>query len=100
VSPKTQKRKASPDAPQKFQKLEDLPDALTCPEVSGVLRCTTGALAVRRHRRKSALPFFRDGKKVLYLKTDVIKYLESNKDPGIGPKPVPKLKRRSPRKVA
>ena len=100
MSPKTQKIKEALERAPKFQKLEELPDVLTCPELSGVLRTTTGALAVRRHRRKSALPFIRDGKKILYLKKDVIAYLEAHVDPGVGPKPVAKRKRRSPREAA
>jgi hypothetical protein len=81
------------------QKFDDLPDVLTCEETAKVLRRTTAALAVMRHRRKSNLACVRDGKKVLYLKRDVLQYLQAHLDPGIGPKPVAKRKRRSPRKA-
>ena len=100
MSPTTQKIKEAPDRAPRFQKLEELPDVLTCPETAGAIRRTTGALAVMRHRRKSTLPFIRDGKKILYLKKDVLSYLEAHVDPGVGPKPVAKRKRRSPRKAA
>lgn len=78
----------------KIQKLEDLPDVLTCVETAAAIRRTVAALAVMRHRRKSSLPCIRDGKKILYLKSDVLAYLNQHRDPGVGPRPVEKRPRR------
>ncbi len=65
----------------------NLPVLLTPREVAKKLRCSYGALALMRHRRRSGLRFIKLGRKVLYRESDVQLYLNMNLDAGEGPKP-------------
>jgi Helix-turn-helix domain len=66
-------------------------------EAAQILRCSPGALAVRRHRRKSGLKFLRLGKRIYYRAQDLVEWAEAQLDPGIGPKPVPKRRKKAVR---
>jgi hypothetical protein len=64
-----------------------LPQLLTPKEAARVLRCSYGALAVRRHRRESGLKFLRLGRKIYYRPEDIRAWLDTCVDPGAGKKP-------------
>ena len=68
--------------------LAEIPQLLTPKETAKILRCSYGALAVRRHRRESGLKFLRLGRKIYYRPQDITAWLEAQLDPGIGKKPV------------
>ena len=58
-------------------------------EAARLLKTTYGSLAVWRCHRNKALPFVRLGRKIFYRMQDIQKFIESQVDPGIGPRPQP-----------
>ena len=57
--------------------LGDLPPLLTPAELAELMRTTTNSLAQDRYLGRG-VPFIKNGKRVLYARTAVLNYLESN----------------------
>lgn len=57
---------------------DDLPALLTPAEVAHFMRTTTNSLAQDRYLGRG-VPFLKHGRKVLYLRIDVLAYLERNR---------------------
>ncbi|MBX9921674.1 MAG: helix-turn-helix domain-containing protein [Mycolicibacterium frederiksbergense] len=55
-----------------------LPAVATPPQVAKVVQTTVDALAQDRYRGRG-IPYVRVGRRIRYLRTDVLKYLEGNK---------------------
>ncbi|WP_104183588.1 helix-turn-helix domain-containing protein [Mycobacterium avium] len=58
--------------------LEELPPLLTPPELAQVLRTTTNSLAQERYLGRG-VPFIKNGRRILYARSDVLAYLEQNR---------------------
>jgi hypothetical protein len=58
--------------------LDDLPELLTPPELAGVLRTKTSTLAQERYLGRG-VPFIKNGRRILYARSDVRAYLEQNR---------------------
>lgn len=56
----------------------DLPELLTPPELAKFLRTTPGSLAQDRYNGRG-VPFVKFGKRIRYLRQDVIDYIAANR---------------------
>lgn len=58
--------------------LDELPELLTPPELAQVLRTTTNSLSQERYLGRG-VPFIKNGRRILYARSDVLAYLEQNR---------------------
>ncbi|CAN5524317.1 hypothetical protein BH09ACT7_BH09ACT7_08520 [soil metagenome] len=58
--------------------LDQLPSVMTPPQLAGYLQTTPAALAQDRYLGRG-VPYTRVGRRIRYLKEDILKYLENNK---------------------
>jgi Helix-turn-helix domain len=71
---------------------------LTPREAAKVLKTTYGSLAVWRCARRKPLRFVRLGRKIFYRAQDIEQFIESQLDPGDGPKPARFAKKKAARR--
>lgn len=61
-----------------FTTADELPPLLTPPELAELRRTTINSLAQERYLGRG-VPFIKDGRRILYARSDVLDYLERNR---------------------